>query len=326
MKKLGIVLPTYNRAKYALEGIQALMPQLLHNSDRTCLLISDNASTDDTEKVLKPFAEKYPDIIRYVKQSENIGPHANFYFGIKNIDAEYVYLLGDDDLVSPNFIDIILNILDNNQDVGIVHMNYLEGPEDLKEVSIHHRHINNIRLIKIFNEGTEFIKEMLISPSFISSNVFRRDCMLEGLKSNYHEDCYGYDWLVCLYTGLVNKKCLFYNLPLVVQRWGSPYPRFALNTLLGQQRVFDYMDPYIPGTSELWRNHVSSMYSTLSVIRTICADKKLYKPYYKEINSCLRSRVHRFSLLSALFLPSVIGKIIIDIFKIVSKLGKKFSK
>lgn len=326
MKKLGIVLPTYNRCKYAHESVLALLPQLKKNTENVSLLITDNASPDSTEEMLRPLAVQYPEIITYVRQPKNIGPHANFYYGIKNIDAEYVYLLGDDDLVSPHFVDTILEIIETNSEVGIIHMNYLEGPENLKDVTVHHHEIHDFHLIKNYNDGTSFIKDFMIAPSFMSSNVFRRDCMLDGLKSNYHEDCYGYDWLVCLYTGIINKKCLYYNLPLVVQRWGGAYARFALNTILGQQRVFDYMNPYIPGISEYWRNSVSGMYSTLSAIKSICSNKKTYKPYFKEIKSCLKSRTHRICLYCALFLPSVIGKIIIDEFKVVSKLNNKFVK
>lgn len=308
MKKLGVVLPTYNRCKYAKEGVDILLPQLLRNRGEVCLLITDNASPDETEQQLKPYAEKYPELITYVKQKENIGPHANFYYGIKHIDSEYVYLLGDDDLVSPNFVQIILHLLEYNPKVGMIHFNYLEGQSDLKRIKVHKTSVTDYSLCKHYQDGKLFVEDVLISPSFMSSDVFRKECMLKGLETNYHEDCYGYDWLVCLYTGVVDKPCIYYEMPLVVQRWGSWYPESALNTILGQQRVFDYLSDYFPNISSKWKERTSNNgIETIRVVLTITKNKRLYKSYYGELKNCLINPLHRFCLFVATYTPPFIS-------------------
>lgn len=309
MKKLGIVLPTYNRCQYAKEGVENLLPQLLNNRENVCLLITDNASSDDTEKLLRPYSEKYPEIIEYVRQKNNIGPHANFYYGIKYLNTDYIYLLGDDDLVSPYFVLTILHLLETYPDVGMIHFNYLEGHSDLKRVEVHKSSVSDNSLCKRYQNGKNFVKDMLISPSFISSDVFKKECMLKGIEANYHEDCYGYDWLVCLYTGVLERQCIYYELPLVVQRYGEAYAKFALNTILGQQRVFDYLDDYVPGISNIWKDIASKQGGNMTrVIRSICGNKSLYQPYYDDLRKCLKNPIHRFSLFMALYFPTFLSK------------------
>ena len=322
MKKLGVVLPTYNRCKYAKEGVEILLPQLLKNIDEVCLLITDNASPDDTEQKLRPYAKRYPELITYVRQKENIGPHANFYYGIKNIDAEYVYLLGDDDLVCPSFVQTILQLLKDNPDVGMIHFNYLEGSSDLKRVKVHKTSVTDNSLCKYYQSGKSFVEDMLISPSFMSSDVFRKECMLKGLETNYHEDCYGYDWLVCLYTGVIDRQCIYYEMPLVVQRYGGEYQKFALNTIIGQHKTFEYVSDMIPDILSLWKRDLISQnsWNVIAVIKTITKDRKFYKLWYGEMKNCLGNQWQRFNLYIAIFIPVFFSIPLLTVMDVLNKL------
>jgi len=322
MKKLGIVLPTYNRCKFAKEGVENLLPQLLNNRENVCLLITDNASSDDTEKLLRPYSEEYPEIIEYFRQKENIGPHANFYFGIKHLNTDYIYLLGDDDLVSPYFVTTILCLLEKYPDIGMIHFNYLEGQSDLKRVKVHKSKVIDNGLCKLYQIGKNFVNDMLISPSFISSNVFKKECMLKGLETNYHEDCYGYDWLVCLYTGIIEKQCIYYELPLVVQRYGEAYPKFALNTILGQHRIFEYLSEIIPDAMIKWQKDVrlQNSWNVIAIIKTIIPHRRFYKKWYRELSTCLGSQWQRFNLFIAINMPFFFSKPWFAIIDILNKL------
>ncbi len=54
-KKVAIVVVTYNRLKLLLQAIDALLKQTYTNAD---ILIINNASTDETEETLKPYAQR----------------------------------------------------------------------------------------------------------------------------------------------------------------------------------------------------------------------------------------------------------------------------
>ncbi len=84
-------IPTYNRAKWLGEAIELVLRQSFSDFE---LLVSDNASTDDTAGVAASFADVR---IRYVRQAENIGPAANFNYVIEHARGEFLVFNQDDD-------------------------------------------------------------------------------------------------------------------------------------------------------------------------------------------------------------------------------------
>lgn len=321
MKKFGIVIPTYNHAKFTVSGVEVLLPQLLKYKSEVALLISDNASTDSTEELISPIANCHSDVIEYFRHSSNVGPHANFYFGVKHIDAEYVCLLGDDDIVSPNYIEVVLSLLNDNKDVGMIHFNYLCGLSDLKKVSVYHNTVFDTNLICKYQDGKSFIYSLLIGPSFMSSNVFLKESMLLGMNDNYHEDCFGYDWLACLYYGVLDKPCIYYELPMIVQRFGNMYQRYALNTILGQHRLFEYAinDPDLVHRWEIAVNRQEPI-NMISVISSIPQFRDFYKIWYKEMSVCLISNIQHILLFISVYFPRWISVPILSLSNLINKI------
>lgn len=102
-----IAIPTYNRGKTFLpQTLQSALDQSYPNLE---IIVSDNASTDDTESVVKAFNDPR---IRYVRHSQNIGHCRNFNFCIETAKGYYFLLLQDDDLIDPDFIDLCLRTVD----------------------------------------------------------------------------------------------------------------------------------------------------------------------------------------------------------------------
>ncbi|MFA6435937.1 MAG: glycosyltransferase family 2 protein, partial [Candidatus Gracilibacteria bacterium] len=101
---VSIGVPTYNRSRFLREAIDSVLNQTYTNFE---LIISDNASTDDTERLCKEYSNK-DKRIKYFRQKENIGIDANFYFVLNEAHGEYFAWLPDDDLYSPQFIEKLL--------------------------------------------------------------------------------------------------------------------------------------------------------------------------------------------------------------------------
>jgi glycosyltransferase involved in cell wall biosynthesis len=67
------------------------------------LVISDNASTDDTEEVCRELARS-DERIRYHRQAENVGLFNNFVTAIGLAKGEYFRWIGDDDRLEPTYV------------------------------------------------------------------------------------------------------------------------------------------------------------------------------------------------------------------------------
>jgi glycosyltransferase involved in cell wall biosynthesis len=108
---LSICIITYNRANIINENLDALCPVM--NKYNIPIFISDNASSDNTEEVIKKFVKKYRDIY-YFRQEINVGPDRNCEFIMKQTDTEYIWLIGDKVKISEDALIGVLNDLKSN--------------------------------------------------------------------------------------------------------------------------------------------------------------------------------------------------------------------
>ena len=87
---LTIAIPTYNRA-WCLRELLPVLADQLKDEPRVELIISDNASPDETPSVVQDFvARGLP--VRYIRNSQNIGPDANFLQCFEQARGKYVWI------------------------------------------------------------------------------------------------------------------------------------------------------------------------------------------------------------------------------------------
>ena len=99
MALVSICVPVYNGAQMISECLDCLTSQTFRDIE---IVVSDNASTDDTGKIVQDYAARDPRI-RYIRQSENIGLMANFKAVADAAQAPYLMIRCHDDLSSLNY-------------------------------------------------------------------------------------------------------------------------------------------------------------------------------------------------------------------------------
>jgi glycosyltransferase involved in cell wall biosynthesis len=109
-----IAIPTFNRAALLRGCIQAVLAQTYDNIE---ILVSDNASRDDTGKVLQEFSDKR---LRVLRQKTNIGLLPNWNACLAAARGEYVVFVSDDDRISPWFLERCVGVLGTKSRVPIV--------------------------------------------------------------------------------------------------------------------------------------------------------------------------------------------------------------
>jgi glycosyltransferase involved in cell wall biosynthesis len=104
--RVTVAIPTRNRADFLREAIQSVLDQTWQDFE---ILVSDNASTDDTSEVVAGFKDPR---IRYYRHSQNIGMTANFRSAVEMVHTEFVATLPDDDLFLPSHLQNAIEALD----------------------------------------------------------------------------------------------------------------------------------------------------------------------------------------------------------------------
>jgi rhamnosyltransferase len=111
--KIAILLATYNGEKFITDQIESIITQKNVSFD---LIISDDASTDGTKKIIESYVKQYPNI-KFINYSRVGGPAKNFYFLIDYVDMnhyDFISLSDQDDIWKDSKLSRAINILKKN--------------------------------------------------------------------------------------------------------------------------------------------------------------------------------------------------------------------
>src|SRR5208283_5300759 len=108
---LTIIIPTYERCHHLRRALDALAVALSNaeSKDDVEIVISDNGSQDETPQVVASYCETLPVI--YYWFDENVGLDRNLSNLVRQSRGEFIFLLGDDDLIRSNFFQKIIPVL-----------------------------------------------------------------------------------------------------------------------------------------------------------------------------------------------------------------------
>jgi glycosyltransferase involved in cell wall biosynthesis len=113
-----VCIPTYNRADLLRSSLQSVLWQSLRDIE---VIVSDNASTDDTEEVVRSLGD--PRVI-YDRNEENIGLFANMSRCLSLGSGTYRVVLPDDDLMLPGNLERKVAFLEKHPAASMVHSGF----------------------------------------------------------------------------------------------------------------------------------------------------------------------------------------------------------
>jgi len=111
--KLTIGMPVYNGELFIKKAIESILDQTFTDFE---LIISNNSSSDSTEKICQDFIDK-DNRIQIHTQKKNIGIHRNFNFLLSKAKGEYFAWAAVDDYLDNDFMEKNLKILESDKSV-----------------------------------------------------------------------------------------------------------------------------------------------------------------------------------------------------------------
>lgn len=129
--RLTIGLPVYNGQNYVSESLDSLLAQTYTDFE---LIISDNASTDDTQEICRDYATR-DSRIRYVRQDRNIGAVPNHNYLVQEARGELFKWAGHDDFFAPELVRRCIDALDDRPHHVLSHsfMGIIDGDGEVVE-------------------------------------------------------------------------------------------------------------------------------------------------------------------------------------------------
>lgn len=101
MTRICFLVPTFNRAPFISEALDAILVQA---EDADEILVIDDGSIDETSAIVSRFAPR----VRYVRQ-DNAGKAAALNRGLSTTKARYLWVCDDDDVLLPGAVAALWN-------------------------------------------------------------------------------------------------------------------------------------------------------------------------------------------------------------------------
>jgi glycosyltransferase involved in cell wall biosynthesis len=260
-----VCVPTYNSGRFLKKTLNSIINQNYPNFE---VIVSDNASTDDTERIAKSFGSK----VQFRRNPTNIGTCGNCNECLKVTKSEFVAFYHSDDIYEPNIVSKEVGFLQTHPKVGAVFsLNVLINkngrvvgktrlPRELKA-----RNIYNFN--EIYNALLKNGNSFLPTPTFMARRTVYDDVGL------FNEKDFGASadlemWLRILeeYSiGILNEKLMKYRI-------GSLSSLLDWNKRTKRADFFSVMD-----------------YFAKSPALTVKIEKRFWKKYeyYKKLDNVL---------------------------------------
>lgn len=129
--KVSIITPCFNVEKYIAQYIESIINQNYNNIE---LILINDGSTDDTEKMIDEFREELfkKDITLIYFKQNNSGQAAALNKGLKIFKGKYLIWPDADDILTKNSILKRVEFLENNKEYRFVRSNGAYFTKDLK--------------------------------------------------------------------------------------------------------------------------------------------------------------------------------------------------
>ncbi len=269
--KLSICVITMNRALQLHEAIESCLKCNL--PEETEFVIIDNASTDDTENIVKKIFSSGNFSWYYEKMEKNLGVGGGRNYAFQKANGEYIYALDDDAVISEdeNFFLKAIGILDSNNNIVTLTTQIYDTVWEKDRVE---------------KSGPLIAEDLYACKMFCGGSHFLRKPFFEGVP--YLPNKYGYEEippsLRVMNSGKLNVFCsslLAIHRP-AIDKWDwsdEKNQSLLINGIAAQYAIMKMMYPKIFHVL-LWTATEVRIFRTLKCVKD---KRKKFKHEVKEI-------------------------------------------
>ena len=115
--RVSIGMPVRNGQRFVRAALDSLLAQTFADFE---IIICDNASTDNTEAIVREYCQRDPRV-RYHRNARDIGPAANHNLGFELARGEYFRWHAHDDMIAPRYLQACVAALDADPSIVLAY-------------------------------------------------------------------------------------------------------------------------------------------------------------------------------------------------------------
>lgn len=182
-KTVGVIITSYNKGQFLVEAVDSVLRQTILPDQ---ILLMDDCSTDETQKISEIYEKNYPNLIVYHRNKKNLGIIETFNNAVSKINTDYVCFLDADNRFRSDYIERTEGVLNSNPHTAIAYTDFaLFGSRSASKYDLFppewRRGIKDGKYYIVgFPNFSETTKRDLETRNFIHGNsLFRRDAFYE---------------------------------------------------------------------------------------------------------------------------------------------------
>ncbi len=225
--KVDVLLATCSGERFLAQQIDSILNQTY---PFIRIIISDDASEDDTQKIIQEYVGRFPEKILFIENQKRLGIKKNFSLLMKISSAPYVLFSDQDDIWLPQKVEKTLNCIQSMEDKFgsqpfLVHTDLTVVDEHLKVL-----HNSFWKYVNI-NPLVNMTFNRLLNQNVVTGCTMMVNRLLVELARPIPEEAFMHDWWITLVAAtlgkiaVLNESTIFYRQhgknTLGAQKFGS---------------------------------------------------------------------------------------------------------
>ena len=175
---ISIGMPVYNGERFIGETIESLVGQTFEDFE---IIICDNASTDDTERICKNFADK-DRRIKYFRNPSNLGAARNYQRAFEMSSGKYFRWANCDDLFAPQSLQKCYEVLERDPSIVLTYpkTRFIDGNGNFIGDYDDGLHLIDPDPYVRFRHVVENLGYVNVIYGLIRSDVLKRTCLIRN--------------------------------------------------------------------------------------------------------------------------------------------------
>lgn len=246
-----VLLISYNHGPYIREAIESVIAQKTKYKFK--INIFDDCSTDETQEIIKEYAQKYPELITSYIAEKNMGAQGNIWRAYRSVDTKYCILLECDDYwCNVNKLQLQISAMEQHPECSFCGHNtrlitldekcreYEEGILCCRNKILKNKNIYSFEDFHFVNDGGYI--------PYVSARLIRSDCF--DLSKIKYKESFLFDHTQFYYL-LLKGKYYYIDKPMTVYRrtgtgtCSEESPLVFLNTFVQNSLDFNKETNYI---------------------------------------------------------------------------------
>lgn len=232
-----IAIPTYNRE----HELKVLLDEILIQAQEVPsasfnVLVSDNASTDGTERMVESMRQRFAEFsieLVYVRNNSNLGFSRNVINAIENSSGEFVLIMGDDDSLELHTLGFLNDTIPIYTDADLFFLKPIEYSSDLYRRTTSLSVENSCETL-VYDDGIKYIHlKKGYPPALISGYIVRKSAWLSCNARDF-------SYSMCVHMLVATRLLLRHAMAVEIMRPCIKYRGGQQNTTWSHDELYPF--------------------------------------------------------------------------------------